>query len=352
MPAKGPVESQDFYKQIEKAIETREFPPLLLFYGEEPYLIDQAVKYVKACVLEGGSVDFNWRSFEAGEAEAAAIKDEVETLPMMASHRAVLVKEVSDLREGDWAFLSPILENPVPSTVLMLTATKLDKRKKTIQSLLSSSLSVEFKKPYENQIGGWIRHIGKGLGLEIESQALEVFHRKVGNSLIEIEGELRKLRSYLGERTEITLEDVEASVSDRREENIFSLAGVMAVGDHGGALIQAAKLLEQGESELGIVALTARHFRILAMVQIGMSQGMSGAKLASHAQVPPYFLNDYQRQVKAWTLARIEKALIVLSETEKALKSSPLSGGIWIDHMISKITALHSRDDVSVQGTL
>lgn len=346
------MESQDFYKKIEKAIETREFPNLLLFFGEEPYLIDQAVKYVKACVLEGGSVDFNWRSFEAAEAEATAIKDEVETLPMMASHRAVLVREASDLRESDWATLMPVIENPVPSTVLILTASKLDKRKKAVQILLNNSLNVEFKKPYDNQIGGWIRHIAKGLGLEIESQALEVFHRKVGNSLIEIEGELRKLRSYLGERTEITLEDVEASVSERREENIFSLAGVMAVGDHGGALIQAAKLLEQGESEIGIVALTARHFRILALVHIGMEQGLSGARLASHAQVPPYFLNDYQRQVRAWTLSRIEKAMVVLSETEKALKSSPLSGGIWIDHMISKITALQSRDDVSVQGTL
>lgn len=283
------LESQDFYQKIEKAIETREFPNLLLFFGEEPYLIDQAVKYVKACVLEGGSVDFNWRSFEGSEAEATAIKDEVETLPMMASHRAVLVKDVSDFRDSEWATLMPVIENPVTSTVLMLTAGKLDKRKKAIQTLLNSSLHIEFKKPYDNQIAGWIRHIAKGLALEIESQALEVFHRKVGNSLIEIEGELRKLRSYLGERTEITLEDVEASVSDRREENIFSLAGVMAMGDQGGALIQAARLLEQGESEIGIVALTARHFRILSLVHLGMSQGLSCALGQSCASASVFF---------------------------------------------------------------
>jgi DNA polymerase-3 subunit delta len=346
------VESQDFYQKIEKAIQTREFPNLLLFFGEESYLIHQAVRYVKACVLEGGSVDFNWRSFECGEADATAIKDEIETLPMMASHRVVLVKECSEFRDADWQTLMPVIENPVPSTVVMMTAAKLDKRKKAVQAMINASLSVEFKKPYDNQIPGWIRHIAKGLGLEIESQALEIFHRKVGSSLLEIEGELRKMRSYLGKRTEILVEDVEASVSDRREENIFSLAGVMAVGDKSGSLIQAAKLLEQGESELGIVALTARHFRILANVHMGLEQGLSGAKLASHAQVPPYFLNDYQRQVRAWSLARIEKVMVVLSETEKALKSSPLSGGIWIDNMIAKITALQTKDDVVVQGTL
>lgn len=346
------IESQELFQRIEKAIESRDFPNLLLFFGEESYLINQAVKYVKACVLEGSSADFNWRSFECNEAEASTIKDEIETLPMMSSHRVVLIKECADFRDGDWAALMPVITNPVLSTVVMMTATKLDKRKKAVQTMIAASTSVEFKKPYDNQIPGWIRHIAKGLGLEIESQALEVFHRKVGSSLLEIEGELRKLRSYLGERTEILVEDVEASVSDRREENIFSLAGVMALGDKPGALIQAAKLLEQGESELGIVALTARHFRILAAIHMGAEQGLSGPKLASQAQVPPYFLNDYLRQVKSWNLKRIEKAMVVLGETEKALKSSPLSGGIWIDNMISKITALQQNENVIVSGTL
>lgn len=346
------VESQDFYQRIEKVLPERQFPTLLLFHGEEVFLINQAVQYLKACVLDGSSVDFNWRIFEAGESDAISIKDEIETLPMMSSHRVVLVRDVDQLKESDWSILQPIIDNPVSSTVVMMTSAKLDKRKKAVQNLIAKSLNVEFKKPYENQIPGWVRHIAKGLGLEIESEALELLHRKVGGSLIEIEAELRKLRSYLGSRTEITSDDVQASVSDRREENIFSLAAVLATGDKSNALIQAAKLLEQGESEIGIVSLTARHFRILALVQLGLQQGLAGAKLASHAQVPPYFLNDYQKQVRAWSMARIEKVMVVLSETEKALKSSPLSGGIWLHSMIEKISDLQHKDSsVTVEGT-
>lgn len=336
------VEPQQFYQQVEAAVEDQSFKPIYLFHGDEPYLLNQAVQYLKVCALHGGAADFNWNSYLAADADVGAIRDEVETLPMMAPRRVVLVREVNDFRDDEWETLRPLIENPVDTTVLMLTASKIDRRKKTHMRLLEKAISVEFKKPYENQVPGWIQHIAKAHGMQFNDEGLQLFHRLVGSQLVEIEREVQKLRSFIGDRTEVRREDVAQCVSRLREENVFEFCEILATGDRPSALLQAVQLLDQGQSELGIIALAARHFRILLMIRLGEAQGLAGQKLATHAQVPSYFLGDYVRQARMWSIRKVENVLLILSETEKALKSSPFSSAIWIENMVSKICELHS----------
>ena len=106
-------------------------------------------------------------------------------------------------------------------------------------------------------------------------------------------------------------------------------------------MIQLVRLLDQGQSEMGIVALVARHMRILLMVKQGESLGLGGPKLAQHAQVSPYFLNDYAKQARLWTSKKLESSLLILAETDKALKSSPLSAHIWLENLIYRTCSLH-----------
>lgn len=350
----APIEPQQFYAQIETALQNQSFAPIYFFFGDEPYLLNQAVQYLKICALHGGAADFNWNSYMAADADVNAIRDEVETLPMMAPRRVVLVREVNDFRDDEWETLKPLIDNPVDSTVLMLTASKIDRRKKAHLRLLETAISVEFKKPYENQVPGWIQHIAKAHELTFSEEGLQLFHRLVGSQLVEIEREIQKLRSFVGERSEIRREDVAQCVSRLREENVFEFCEILATGDRPSALLQAVTLLDQGQSELGIIALAARHFRILLMVRLGEAQGLAGQKLATHAQVPSYFLGDYVRQARMWSVRKLENVLLILSETEKALKSSPFSSAIWIENMVSKICELHqtSVESKPVPSTL
>lgn len=346
------IEPQQFYQAVEKALADGAFAPIYLFHGEESFLIQQAVQYLRACSVVEGTGDFNWRVFDADDADANKVKDEIETFPMMAPRRAVLIREISDFREDEWNTLASLIENPVESTVLMLTTNKLDRRKKVMQKLIDQAVTVEFKKPYDNQVPGWIIHIAKGHGVSFSDEALQLFHRLVGSQLTEIDGEIRKLKNFLGEgRTEIQTEDVAQCVSRLKEENVFRFAELLAKGERASALMQAVSLLDRGQSELGIVALAARHFRILLQVKLGEQQGLSGAKLAAHSQIPPYFLNDYQRQAGSWTVSKLENVMLILSETEKALKSSPLSAAIWIENLVLKVCDLRSTSVQSVPTT-
>lgn len=326
------IDAQKFYRDLEKG----DLAPLYFIFGEEPYLLNQSVERFKYAVLTEGAIDFNYSLFYASDAEISSIRDAVETLPMMARQRLVIVKEAQELTDREWTELEPLITSPVESTVFVLLASRVDKRKKQMRLLLESADCVEFKKPYENQIPGWVKYIAGNLGLDIADDAILLLARLVGSHLSEIEAELKKLADFLGDRKRIEVSDVAQVVSRSKEENVFDFTRAIGESDRVAALERLVHLLDQGQSEIGIVSLLARHIRLLLMVKRGLEQGLSGAKLAHAAQVPPYFLDNYVAQSRLWTVKKLEQTLVVLAETDKALKSSPLSSHIWLENLVLK----------------
>lgn len=325
------IDAQKFYRDLEKG----QTAPLYFLFGEEPYLLNQSVERFKYAVLTEGAVDFNYSLFYASDADVVVVRDAVETLPMMAARRLVILKEAQELTDKEWAELEPLFESPVDSTVFVILASRVDKRKKQIRLLLDKADCVEFKKPYENQIPSWINYIAQSLGLTISNDAILLLHKLVGHHLTEIEGELKKLGEYVGERR-IEMADVAQVVSRSKEENVFDFTKAIGENDRVKALELLVHLLDQGQNEIGIVSLVARHVRILLTLKRGMEEGLHGAKLAHYAQVPPYFLESYLDQARLWTAKKLEQTLVVLSDTDKALKSSPLSSHIWLENLVLK----------------
>ncbi|WP_413578238.1 DNA polymerase III subunit delta [Bdellovibrio sp. HCB290] len=326
------IDSQKFYKDLEKG----NLAPMYFLFGEEPYLLNQSVERFKFAVLTEGAIDFNYSLFYASDADIVQVRDAVETLPMMAPRRLVILKEAQELSDKEWAQLEPLIEEPVDSTCFVILASRVDKRKKQIRQLLDKADCVEFKKPYENQVPSWINYIAETLGLKISNDAIHLLHKLVGHHLTEIEAELKKLGEYVEGARRIEVHDVAQVVSRSKEESVFDFTKAVGLNDRVRALEYLVHLLDQGQNEIGIISLVARHIRILLAVKKGMEEGLHGAKLAHYAQVPPYFLENYVEQARLWTAKKLEQTMVVLSETDKALKSSPLSSHIWLENMVLK----------------
>ncbi len=327
-------------KKLYKDLESKKFESIYFLFGDEPYLLNQCVDRFKYAVLDENTIDFNYALFYAGDADITNVKDTVETLPVFSSHRLIILKNAHELKENELVQLEPILENPVLSSVFVVFGDKVDKRKKAIKILLEKAVCVEFKKPYENELPQWISHLAKDLGLKISAEAIHRIHRLVGNNLSELDNQLRKIQLYLGERSNIELADVNAVVSFSREENIFDFTKAIGQKDRVKALEQLVSLLDQGQNETGIVHLLSRHVRMLLAVRAGMDQGIGGAKLASLVQVPSYFIESYCDQARSWSLRKLEDTLMILQDTDKALKSSPVSSHIWLENMVLKSCSL------------
>lgn len=330
------IEHQKLYKDL----ESKKFQSVYFLFGDEPYLLNQCVDRFKYAVLDENTFDFNYSLFYASDADITTVTDTVETLPVFTSHRLIILKNAHELKDSELIQLEPILENPVESSVFVIFAEKVDKRKKAIKILLEKAVCVEFKKPYDNQVPQWISHLTQNLGMKITTDAIHRLHRLVGNNLSELDSQLQKIQQFLGLKTTIELADVNAVVSFSREENIFDFTRAIGQKDRVKALEHLVSLLDQGQHEVGIVNLLSRHIRLLLTVRSGLDQGLGGAKLASHAQLSSYFIESYCEQARLWPIRKLEDALVVLHETDKALKSSPVSSHIWLENMVLKSCSL------------
>ena len=98
--------------------------------------ISQALNYIKTCALHGGAADFNLPVLFF-EMNLDRVCDEIETLPMMASRRVIVLKKCRIFRQK-WPCLEPLIEKPVYSSVFILIGSKIDKRRRIFKLLLES----------------------------------------------------------------------------------------------------------------------------------------------------------------------------------------------------------------------
>ena len=321
-------------QRLHDTVEKGQLYPLYLFHGDETFLIDEALRTIEEVAIGEGMKDFNLNTFYGAEAEPASVRDAVETLPMMSPVRLVILKDAHELNEKDWDMLMPLIEEPVSTTAFILVASKIDKRKKPIKRFLEKGVVVEFKRPYDNQIPDWIRSLSKKHGLRLDADGVDLFHQLVGSNLQDIDAELEKLAQYLGERKQASPDDILKTVSRVRIDSVFDLTDAIGNNDRARALDCLVNLLDNGQNEVGVLALISRHVRILKLVADGVREGLSGQRLSSRAGVSPYFLKSYVDQAKRWNDRKLECTFQALLDTDRALKSSPVASHIWLENFV------------------
>lgn len=323
-------------RKLQQRLETKEPAAIYLFVGEETYLVQEAIQVLKAKCLEAGTADFNCDIFDATETSADHVKDAAEMLPMMSPRRFVVYRGVDDLKDKDWEALYPLFDRPVESTTFVLTAESLDKRKKSYKKIVERAVVVELKRPYDSQVLDWIDYLAHRLQIKVTRESAQLLKQFVGTNLSEIHNELSKLKDYLGERTEIQAQDVLQVVSQTKVDRIFDLTDAIGRRDRGAALHTLANLLEHGQSEVGVLAMITRHFRILSQLKDGQRDGLSGARLSTKAGIPAFLLTQYMDQIRKWDEIKIEKTFAVLQDTDRALKSSSVPPHVWLENFVLK----------------
>ena len=283
--------------------------------GDEEFFIEEAIEYVKNEKLNESLKDFNYDAFYGRETEVSKIYDIIETLPMMAGTRLVMVRRAHELKDKDWQTLMPILRNPVPSTFLVFIGDKPDGRKNIIKEVLKSVTHFHFTKPFDSEFPQWVKYICKKYGLKIDDDAIQLLMQIVGPNLLEIKNEILKLGQYVGEKKPITAGDVMHVASRIKLQNVFNLTEAIGKCDQSRALMCLADLLDNGQNEVSILSMVHRHVRLLRQTRVGEQQ-------------------EYTSQSRLWSERKIDKPYKVLCDTDRALKSSPVSSHIWLENFI------------------
>lgn len=310
--------------------------PIYVCTGGDLYLDNLVHSYIKAEIFPQGTDDFNYNIF-IGESCVSEVKDTVESLPFMSDKRLVIFKNLDKMTAKHWEGIKEVLDRPCESSVLVLFLKKLDKRLKLYKSLSKVADFVDTNPPYDNQMPYWIKFIAANYGLRLTSEQIFLIGQVLGTKLSMVDLELKKLRSFVKDPSNVQSKELAEILSHCHLDNIFDLTKAIASQDCGKSLRLLVDLLDLGQSEVGIISLVARHFRLLREVKLLLGQGLTSFQISKEVGIPHFFLQEYLVQNTRWTSGQLNKTLELLYETDKALKTKPSASHLWLENFIMQI---------------
>jgi DNA polymerase-3 subunit delta len=307
------------------SIKEGHFVPLYLLYGEEDFLVGEAVDALVESALDASSRSFNLDVVYGGDIDVKDVVGMASSFPMMSERRVVIVKDADRLSLGEEArgILLRYLQKPLQSTILVFAAAKVDMRLGVYKAFQEFGVAAEFRSLYDSEIPAWISKRVATLRRKIDLEASQYLSALVGSSLRDIHNALEKLLIYVGERTSITVEDVGAVVGMSKSFNIFGLQKEIGRGNAREAFEILERMLEAGENPIGIIIMLTRYYQKLWIIPTLQRNTRSEYELASALQVSPFFVREYVSAAQRHRSGEIEKAFTALLDADRKLKSSP-----------------------------
>jgi DNA polymerase-3 subunit delta len=322
----------DFFSQLETAP-----PALILLYGEEDYLLRQAQQRIRSAIFGTTRDDFNDHQFNAKGARAEEILDAASTYPAFAPRKLVTVNDFHLFAASEQDKFSTYLEHPLEQTCLLLITDKIDNRRKFFQLFKKKGVVLKFDPPTERELPGFVRRAVQQRGVTISRDGLDLFCSLVSNSLQEIESELDKLVLYIGQRHEISVDDVEAIVSRGRSESVFALGEAVARGDLVCALTLVRRFAAASEPPLLVLNLITGHYRLLWKIRALASQHSVVNDIARQVGRPPFVVQRLLEQARRFSRRHFMAAYELFIETDLAMKSSGGGAGSLLELMVIRL---------------
>jgi DNA polymerase-3 subunit delta len=326
------------YQDLVSNLKQHKIAPLYLFYGEEEFLIQEAVDLIVETVVEPGARDFNFNMLYCRDTPVSDIVNLAQTLPFMSEKRLVIAKEIDAFKAADLEELIPYLNDPSPSTCLVLVSNQARFEKKTVTAAVEAHGGViRFYPLLEREIVGWIESRAKSSGMTIQRDAAQYLWQTVGNDLQKIKNELEKIKLYLKDRTSITFDDVKTVVGDFREYSSFDLAAALGQKNRGKALLILSRLLQEGEAPVGLLGSVAWNFRRLLQAKAMESAGVGPDEIMKKLRVIFHQAGLFKEQMRRYSAEELRESFSVMLEADRALKSGGLNGRLVLERMILKL---------------
>ena len=341
--AKGGVNIEAQTRELIQEIRQKNFKPVYLLMGEEPYYPDLICQAIIDNCLEEWEQDFNQTICYGSDVDAEAVISAARRFPMMAERQLVVVKEAQLMK--DLEQLSLYCANPLDSTVfvVLMHRASADKRKAFYKSAQKVGVVVDSPAVRDYEIVNWIVQYYKGRGLSIDPPAAQLLAESAGTDLGTIVVETDKLLKNLPEgTTQVRVEDIEKNVGVSRQFSIFELTKALSARDAQRAVKVATYIGNSARFAMpaAVSALFTHFYRILKYEAL-LSKGghPSQEEKAAVLGVSPYFFREYDMAVRNYPLPQCMRVISLLSEYDFKGKGGNVSQETEAGELLVELTA-------------
>lgn len=335
------------YKELNKNVKNNIISPVYLFTGPEQYIGHMMEKTLIGTEIAKGLEVLNITTYNDKNIDVSEFLATCETLPMMSNKRMVIIREEAQIDKitdkKDLDRISAYLEKPCPSTLLIIYWEQPDKRKKLYKTLINNGCLVVFEKLDASDLQAWIIRRINNAAKKISRSVLELFIQRSMYLVNEkktmemVDHELNNLIDYIGDRSEITKEDILLILPQSIEEGIFKMIDYAVNGQKDQALLMLNQFYMEGESPFGLFSLLLRQVRMLLMVKIYTQRGLPSKNVASEMKLAPFIVNKILKNGKNYPVDNLWELMMIGAELDAQMKLGEIDQNFALELFLMKI---------------
>jgi DNA polymerase III subunit delta len=286
--------------------------------------------------------DLNHQFLDASTNSVEVILEELSSYSFFSKKRGVLIQNLDKASKHMLEKLEMHLTNLNPSILLILTSASLSASTKLYKKIekvgiildLAEAKSWEKEKIAQEELISKIAQNKK----RIHPSASLFLVKLIGTNPATLHQELEKLLCYIGEREEITIQDITTICTNTNTASIWQLGEAIFKREAAAAFRISKALLEEGNVFLALLRQLRSQFETGYQICCMIAQGNAPSDVT---QQFPYMkgaiLERHLQQAKAYGLPNFKKGLLKIDEIELKAKNSGIESEILNELLIASL---------------
>lgn len=305
--------------------------------GDEDVLKDELVRAIIEHAVDTSSRDFNVDVRAAGDLDGEAVHALVETPPMLAERRVVVIKNVDQWRKNAkvWRVVEQYVQRPSPTTVLVLTHSAGEKPHTKIAAA-STHVDVAPLSPAHTR--SWLAASAKRNQLVLTPEAIDLLVDALGDNLSLLATEVAKLAGLADGDRPLSPEQVAPLIGVRYGETPHDWVAAVLERDQMRAARMIPPLLgSAGVTGVRLVGMLGTALVGLRVAAAALAEGQDPRRaertvFGAIQSARPFGLRSWSEEARAWVRAarqwrvpEVDQAIATALEADRALKSTTVS---------------------------
>jgi DNA polymerase-3 subunit delta len=322
-------------KDLKKQIKENNIGKLYLFTGPEQFLVRYYENEIVNKLLDENSKAFNYTVI-GNKTSLNELSDVVSTFPAFSERRVVIVKDSSLAKGSGDKNWNTFFESLPGYICLIFILDVVDKRTAFFKSIEKHGFIVEFKKQGEAALVKWVTNVFASYGKHISKAEADFFVSMLEPDMTLLRLEIEKVVSYMGDKTDVSHEDILNVVTKSVKTRIFDLTDAVSQNQTAKAIRIIDDLLQIKEPVHFIVAMLSRHLGILIKIKRLEEKKIPQSEMAKTLGIPSFIIGKTRKQASFFSIDTLKQLIRECMETDLAIKSGKMNPRLALELFILK----------------
>ena len=317
-----------------------------LIYGSNEGLVAEYVRRLVQSVSPDVYDPFHVVYLNGAEvnSDPGLLSSEYNSQSLMGGRRVIVIRDADNNLTKQ---LKLLFENSVADTLVVVYSVSLNKKSSLVAWAegADNAAAVACYEDRDEDIFSTARAMFIDNAVTIGNEALQLLCARLSNDRKSNVGEIEKLITYLGDRRNVTIDDVKAVISDQSVSNTDDVCYYTAGGNSEKSQKALQRLLNEGEEPVTIVRALGSHFSRLIVCRGYMEKGETPEK-AMDKLVPRimfYRVSSFKRQLALWPKERLFSVMELLYKCECDCKTTNYPATEILSYCLMQISSAAAK---------